>query len=172
MLGANLEQEVWAVQGAATQVTVPRPYRWTITAASHPLPPMRSKPASRSIRLLCGSADRLALVTARCVVLAVRRSRGRDRRGARGRGGRHFEVIEITTIKEKMLKEKVPGAKKGSSKRKTEDPAKAAEETAETQAQREADAEEEAGGCQDSMVAVRMVLRICHCTNSLEEGCM
>ena len=42
-----------------------------------------------------------------------------------------------------MLKEKVPGAKKGSSKRKTEDPAKAAEETAETQAQREADAEEE-----------------------------
>ena len=43
---------------------------------------------------------------ARCVVLAVCRSSGRDRRGARGRGGLLFEVIEIATMEVKMLKEK------------------------------------------------------------------
>ena len=43
---------------------------------------------------------------ARCVVLAVCRSSGRDRRGARGRGGRLLEVIEIATMEVKMLKEK------------------------------------------------------------------
>ena len=43
---------------------------------------------------------------ARCVVLAVCRSSGRDRRGARGRGGRLLEVIEIATMEDKMLKEK------------------------------------------------------------------
>ena len=40
------------------------------------------------------------------MVLAVCRSRGRDRRGARGRGGLHFEAIEIATMEDKMLKEK------------------------------------------------------------------
>ena len=44
---------------------------------------------------------------ARCVVLAVRRTRGGDRRGARGRGGRLFELIEIATSEDKMLMEEV-----------------------------------------------------------------
>ena len=35
--------------------------------------------------------------------------KGGERGSERGRGGRHFEEIEITTMKEKMLKEKALG---------------------------------------------------------------
>ena len=40
------------------------------------------------------------------MVLVVCRSRGGDRRGARGRGGRLLEAIEIATMEDKMLREK------------------------------------------------------------------
>ena len=70
-----------------------------------PVPPL-PRAARRSIRLLCGSVVQLRQSAARCVVLTVCRSRGRDRRGARGRGGLHFEAIEIATMEVKMLKEK------------------------------------------------------------------
>ena len=55
---------------------------------------------------MCGPAVCMRPAAARCVVLAVRRTRGGDRRGARGRGGRLFELIEIATSEDKMLKEK------------------------------------------------------------------
>ena len=45
--------------------------------------------------------------TARCVVLAVRRLKGGDQGGERGRGGRLFKLNEIVTIHDKMWMEEV-----------------------------------------------------------------
>ena len=69
--------------------------------------PAPARAAGRSIRLLCGSVVRLQPAAARCVVAVVRRARGGDRRGARGRGGRLLEITEIATMEDKMLTKEV-----------------------------------------------------------------
>ena len=49
------------------------------------------------------------------VVLAVCRSRGRDRTGVRDRGGRLFELTEIATTEDKMLIKEVLSNTSGTS---------------------------------------------------------
>ena len=71
------------------------------TARSAPPP----RAAYRSIRLLCVLAAYLPTCAASCLVAAVRRCKGGDGGGERGRCGRLFEVTEIATTGDKMLME-------------------------------------------------------------------
>ena len=64
-------------------------------------PPPRA--ARRSIRLLCVLTVFLLTHTGSCLVAAVRRCKGGDGRGEKGRGGRLFEVTDIATTDDKML---------------------------------------------------------------------
>ena len=87
--------------------SLPRRLRCHCSSVPLPAPPAPARAACRSIRLLCGSADRLSTRACSCVVLAVRRCKGGDGRGERGRGGRLFEVTEIATTDNKMLMEEM-----------------------------------------------------------------
>jgi len=68
-------------------------------------PPPRA--TRRSIRLLCVLTVFLLTRTGSCLVAAVRRCKGGDGRGEKGRGGRLFELTEIATTDDKMLMEEM-----------------------------------------------------------------
>ena len=68
---------------------------------------MRAAARRRSIRLLCVLTVCLPTRAGSCLVAAVRRCKGGDGRGERGRGGRLFEVTEIATTDDKMPIEEV-----------------------------------------------------------------
>ena len=76
-----------------------------LVPTTHSAPPPRA--AYRSIRLLCVLTIRLPTRVGSCVVAAVRRWKGADGGGERGRGGRLFEVTEIATTGYKMLMEEM-----------------------------------------------------------------
>ena len=67
-------------------------------------PPPRA--ACRSIRLLCVLTIYLRTRAGSCVVAAVRRWKGADGGGERGRAGRLFEATEIATTDDRMLMDK------------------------------------------------------------------
>ena len=71
----------------------------TTTSAAPP------RAACRSIRLLCGSADRLSTHAGSRVILAVRRWKRGDGGGEQGHDGRLLEAIEIATMEDKDLVE-------------------------------------------------------------------
>jgi len=68
-------------------------------------PPPRA--ARRSNRLLCVLTVCLPTRACSCVVLDVRRCKGGDGGAERGRGGRLFEVTEISTTDDKMPMEEM-----------------------------------------------------------------
>ena len=68
-------------------------------------PPKRA--ARRSNRLLCVLTVCLPTRACSCVVLDVRRCKGGDGGAERGRGGRLFEVTEISTTDDKMPMEEM-----------------------------------------------------------------
>ena len=72
------------------------------TARSAPPP----RAAGRSIRLLCVLTAYLPTCAGSCVVAAVRRWKGADGGGERGRAGRLFEATEIATTDDRMLMDK------------------------------------------------------------------
>ena len=80
-----------------------------LRASGTPAPPPRPPPraACRSIRLLCGSADRLSTREGSCVIWAVRRWKRGDGGGEFGRDGRLLEATDIATTEDKMLMEEV-----------------------------------------------------------------
>ena len=105
------EMRIGVRGGAIRCFSAPQPRSASLRAASAvtararrcPPSPAPARAAGRSIRPLCGSAVCLSTRAARCVVLAVRRSRGGPAGGERGRGGRLLEITEIATMEDKML---------------------------------------------------------------------
>ena len=79
----------------------------TARARRCPPSPAPARAAGRSIRPLCGSADRLLARAGSCLVAAVHRCKGGDGRVEQGRGGRVFEVTDIATTDDKMLMEEM-----------------------------------------------------------------
>ena len=79
----------------------------TALARDCPPSPTPARAAGRSIRPLCGSADRLSAHAGSCVILNVRRRKRGDGGGELGRDGRPLEATDIATTDDKMPTEEV-----------------------------------------------------------------
>jgi len=95
-----------AARGATDSVACATILLVCLCAAHSVVPRCRAPPARaarRSNRLLCVLTVYLPTRAGCCLVATVRRCKGGDGRGERGRCGRLFEVTEIARTDDKML---------------------------------------------------------------------